>query len=380
MELALVTHKVVIGDGQGRINYEVTHEALRRGHKVTLVSSEVEPELANHSAVTWVRIPVQGFPTELLRNQVFALQSSRWLNQHRDLIDLVLGNGAITWVPVDVNAVHMVHSAWLQSPVHTARVERGPYGWYQWLYTVINATWERRAFEQARMIIAVSDLVRDQICALGVLPNRVRVISNGVQLNEFTPGPRDRRKLGLPDNVPLAIFAGDIRRALKNLDTVLHALTDTPGIHLIVAGSTDNSPYPAMTDRLGLSSRVHFLGFRRDLPELMRAADFFVFPSRYESFSLVLLEAMATGLPVVTARTVGAANLVSPECGVVLEDPNDQHQLAEAMRALAANPEQRLRMGRAGRAVAEMNSFDAMARQYLELLEEMHASETALVE
>ena len=56
MKLALVTHKVVIGDGQGRINYEIAHEALRRGHRVTFVASVVEPELASHNAATWIRI------------------------------------------------------------------------------------------------------------------------------------------------------------------------------------------------------------------------------------------------------------------------------------------------------------------------------------
>ena len=105
----------------------------------------------------------------------------------------------------------------------------------------------------------------------------------------------------------------------------------------------------------------------------MRAADLFVLPSRYESFSLVLLEAMASGLPVITARTVGAAHLVTPACGIILEDPDDTVALVHALRTLAADNKLRETMGCAGRGVAEHHSFDKMAWQYVDLFEEIHA-------
>ena len=66
-----------------------------------------------------------------------------------------------------------------------------------------------------------------------------------------------------------------------------------------------------------------FLGFRQDVDRLYRAADIFAFPSRSESFSLVLLEAIASGLPVVTASTAGAAEILTQDCGMVFDDPDD---------------------------------------------------------
>jgi glycosyltransferase involved in cell wall biosynthesis len=93
------------------------------------------------------------------------------------------------------------------------------------------------------------------------------------------------------------------------------------------------------------SAKVHFLDDRGDVPQLMRAADLFVFPSRYEAFPLVLLEAMASGLPIVTIATAGAADLAGAECGVVVDDPNDVSAFAVALRGLVPYPEKRKRIG-----------------------------------
>ena len=85
-----------------------------------------------------------------------------------------------------------------------------------------------------------------------------------------------------------------------------------------------------MVSQLGLADRVHFLGYRRDIAALMQAADVFVFPSRYEACTLVLLEALAAGLPVITAVTAGGSEIVTPDCGVVLSDSEDMAGLVAA--------------------------------------------------
>jgi hypothetical protein len=122
MKLCIVTHKVVKGDGQGRVNYEVAWEAIRRGDQVTLLASNVAPELQQSSQVHWIYISVKGVPTELLRNLAFSWQSGNWLRKHRCELDLVMVNGAIANASGDVNAVHFVHNSWLRSPLHTFRV------------------------------------------------------------------------------------------------------------------------------------------------------------------------------------------------------------------------------------------------------------------
>lgn len=374
MELCIVSRNIIKGDGQSRVNYEIAWEAIRGGHRLTLLASSVAPELHQNQQVTWIDIPVKGWPTQLLSSLVFSGRSADWLRQHRQDVDILQVNGANTREPADVNAVHFVHSSWLRSPVHPSRLHKNPNSVYQWLYTRLNADWEKKAFQQAKAIVAVSEKVKQELIDIGVPPKQIRTILNGVDLQEFSPGFADRRQLGLPDGVTLALFVGDIRTNRKNLETVLHALARVPELHLAVVGATEKSPYPQLAAKLQLSKRVHFLGYRRDIPELMKAADLFVFPSRYEACTLVVLEAMATGLPIITASTAGGSEIITPECGVVLPDSDNVQALAEVLDLLADNPARRKLMGQAARKAAEQHSWQKMAQSYLDLFEEVNKS------
>jgi glycosyltransferase involved in cell wall biosynthesis len=371
VKLCIVTHKIQKGDGQGRVNYEVAKEVIRRGHHLTLLASDIAPELEESSKVDWVQIQVKSLPTEFVRNFLFAFKSADWLRQHRSQVDLIKVNGAITKADADVNAVHFVHSSWLRSHVHTSRIRRDLYGFYQWLYTAVNARWEKKAFRKAKVVVAVSEKVAQELANIGVPRSQMQVILNGVDLEEFSPGVASRAKLGLPENVTLAMFAGDIRTPRKNLDSVLHALVKVPDLHLAVVGATEGSPFLQLANSLGLDERVHFVGYRRDIAQIMQAVDLFVFPSRYEACTLVLLEAMASGLPVITATATGGAELVTPECGFVLPDSDDTDALATALNRLVSDRQLRLQMGQAARKVAEQHSWTTMAGSYVDLFEEL---------
>lgn len=368
MRIAIATHNLVRGDGQGRVNLHIAHEALSRGHRVVLIATRVDQDLADHPEVEWARVPVSGWPTQLLKNQIFAARAT--LALHRCDPNAVLACGFTCWSRTDLNAAHLVHSSWWRSPVHTRHLRRGPYGWYQGAYTVANAALERVVFRRARAVVAVSRLVANQLD--GVVPPGIPIhtIHNGVDPVEFAPGAEARAQLGLPEEGLLALFVGDIKSPRKNLDGVLRALVGVPRLHLAVAGDPTGSPYPQLANSLGIAERVTFLGFRDDIPRLLRAADIFVFPSRYEPFSLVVLEAMASGVPVVTAATVGATELVG-DAGIVLDDPDDVAGLRNALVSLAADATLREEMGTAGRARAEQHTFQRMAAEYLDLLESL---------
>ena len=371
MRLVIVTHKVVHGDGQGRVNLEIVRAALARGSHVTVVASAVEPGLREHAQLSWLPIPVAGWPSQLLRNQVFALRSARKLRRMRAGADVMLANGFITWVAADVNVVHMVHGAWLRKPAYLfRRWWQSPYAAYQRAYASLNARLERRAFAQARCVVAVSEKTAGELLEIGVPVQKIVTIQNGVDTEEFHPGPGDRARWRLPASTPLFLFAGDLRTRSKGLDTVLRALALTPQGHLAVAGALRDSPLPSLATRLGISDRVHWLGFERDMPTLLRTVDAFVFPSRYESAGLVILEAMASGVPVLTARTAGGAEILGAG-GRVLEDPEDVTTLASWMAELASDPDLRRRMGSAGREIAEAHTWAQMATAYLELIESL---------
>jgi glycosyltransferase involved in cell wall biosynthesis len=367
LKLAIITHRLTQRDGQGRVNYEVVTEAINRNHQVYVLATEIDPIIK--TKVSWIEIPVKGFPTEFIRNLVFSQRSSEWLEKNPAVIDLVIANGTITKAKAAVNIVHFIHNSWLRSPYHIFRSRKDLYGLYQWFYTASNASWEQTTFNQAEALIAISQKIATELEGMNIHRDKIKVIPNGTDITEFCPGLQPRQQWDLPENVPLALFAGDIRFSRKNLDTVLKALCQVPDLHLAVAGITEGSPYLKMAESLGLSNRVHFLGLRQDVPQLMKAVDFLVFPSRYEPFGLVVIEALATGLPVITATTTGASSLVTPLAGIVLSDPDEVSGLATAMGKLADHPQLRVSMGEAARAIAEKHTWSQMAQTYLDLLE-----------
>jgi glycosyltransferase involved in cell wall biosynthesis len=370
MKICIVTPYVIKSDGQGRANYEIVLEAVRCHHQVCLVTRKIDPELCSNPLVEFVSLPVDKFPTELLRGIIFARKSARWLQLHRHKFDVVLACGAVTDSASDVNVIHFVHSAWLRSPAHTWKIRRNLYGAYQWLFTALNAHWEKASLQKTKIVVAVSDNIKCELNEIGVSSDRIRVIYNGVDLDEFTPMSCDRSQFGLPDKVNLALFAGDIRTNRKNLDTVLKALVNVPNLHLAVVGNTERSPYPELAKQLGISDRVYFLGYRRDVAKIMQAVDFFVFPSRYEPFGMVVSEAMATGLPVITTAVSGVAAIITTECGIVLDSPEDPQPLTDALMKLTNDVALRERMGKSARAIAEQHSWRGKSQQYVQLLKE----------
>jgi len=369
MRILLVTHNLVRGDGQGRINYELAHHALRSGHSLTVVADRADSDLVAAGARI-IPIHPRFRKPNLLKVMKFAREANRIVRQAREGCDIVIGNGYVFTEPHDLNLCQFVHGAWINSPVHVSRVSRGPYAWYQYLYTSCNSKWEKLAYAAARFVVAPSQQIRDELIGIGVAEEKVRVIYNGVDLEEFHPGLEDRAALQLPPTGPLALFVGDIRTPRKNLDSVLRAMVSSPALHLAVVGAVDRSPFPQLAGQLGIADRVHFLGFRRDVSQLMRACDMFTFPSRYEAGSLVLLEAMGSALPIVTARSAGGSELISNDAGVVLDSPEDVAGLARAMNHFAGDLQARIRAGQAARRIALDHSWARMAQEYLMLAQE----------
>jgi glycosyltransferase involved in cell wall biosynthesis len=380
MRILIVTHVVRKNDGQGRVNYEIVLAALAAGHTVTLLAAEVAPALLQHPNVRFVQIAESRLPSKLVQYQMFAWRCGAWIRAHRQGFDVIHVNGFIAWARADVNAAHFVHDGWYRCGFYPFRFLRGVYDTYQVLYTLLNVACERWAFRHAQVIVPVSHAVAAEVRALGlgIEPARLQVIHNGVDVDEFAPGAAERARFGLPAAPFMLLFAGDLRMSRKNLDTVLHALVHTAtDVHLTVAGILHNSPYPALVASLGLTARVHFTGLVKDMPALMRSVDAFVFPSRYEPMGLVLLEALAAGLPVITVRTAGGAEVITSRSGIVLDDPNDHTALAAAIARLASDRAYARRLGQAAREVARTLSWQAMAERYLAVYEQVHARRTA---
>jgi glycosyltransferase involved in cell wall biosynthesis len=178
-----------------------------------------------------------------------------------------------------------------------------------------------------------------------------------------------REEFHLPGGL-MGLFVGDIKTSRKNLDAVLKAMSKVPEMHLAVAGALEGSPYPEIVRSMGLTERVTFTGKTTRMAELMRSVNFFVFPSHYEAHPLVILEAMASGLPVIVSRNFGAANYVG-QGGLVYGDSWDVEALVAALQRIAREPQLRASMSTEARRLSLNMNWTHTADAYLAVYEEL---------
>lgn len=223
-----------------------------------------------------------------------------------------------------------------------------------------------------------SDLANWLVRTVGVCPNRVTQICNGVDVQRFHPRGGARRSLG-PNGFapPGTLVIGTVGRmeAVKDQVTLvrafLHLLRIEPGarerVRLVILGDGPLREEAVRLLEAGNAAHLAWLpGERNDIPEIMRGLDVFVLPSLREGISNTILEAMASGLPVVATRTGGNPELVEEgQTGMLVQSAN-AIALAEAIRAYLAEPDILVRHGRAGRRRAETEfGIEAMVKGYL---------------
>jgi len=208
----------------------------------------------------------------------------------------------------------------------------------------------------------ISRLAAERYIAIGAVPAaRLDVVPNAVDTARFRPLPGARaalrRQLGLGDEfVWLAV--GRFEEA-KDYATMIAAfarlIAGRPASRLLLVGKGSLQPdVEARVRAAGLESSVRFLGVRRDVPDLMSAADGYLLSSAWEGMPVVLLEAAAVGLPIVATRVGGVPEVVEDGATGYLAPPGDAEALGRAMeRVEAMAPEERVAMGRRGRSLVE---------------------------
>lgn len=191
----------------------------------------------------------------------------------------------------------------------------------------------------------------------GLRDEDVSVIPNGVAAPPVTEHGAVRRALGIPGGAPVV---GAVARlaSQKRLDRLLSAVHGLPAVHCVIAGDgPEAEALRARAAELGIAERTHFLGFRRDVGDVLDALDLFVVSSDREGMANAMLEAMASGIPVVSSEVSGAAEALAPledgrRPGVVV--PRSEDALAGAIAGLLADPAGRAAMGAAAAEAARL--------------------------
>ncbi len=202
---------------------------------------------------------------------------------------------------------------------------------------------------------------------------RTSVIHNGIDPAPFREAAR--ADLGVPSNAITVGFVGrfvDWKGVLPLADAWRSLATRLPGVHLALVGEGEMEA--EMRSRLEGVERVHWAGFRHDVPSVMRALDILAFPSVMEGFGLAAVEAMAAGVPVIGARAAALPEVVEHEREGLLVPPGDAEGLATAIERLATDSELRRALGAAGRERVEREFTEGrMVDRYESILAEAAA-------
>jgi glycosyltransferase involved in cell wall biosynthesis len=229
------------------------------------------------------------------------------------------------------------------------------------------------------MVVRLADRVivnADALRPRGAAGARTHVIPSGVDTELFRPRPEARgelrARLGIANANPATPVIGTVGRleARKGTALLLEAAAQLvkkglSELRVVVVGDGPlRDELSALAARLGITERVHMLGNRSDVAEVLVALDVFVLPSHSEGMSNALLEAMATGLPVVATAVGGNPEVVSAETTGVLVPPDNAMALADAVLRLVASPGLRAQLGAAARGqVQERHGACAMVRR-----------------
>jgi len=338
-------------------------EQLAARHEIHVFAQEIEhdfPGVSYHSVS-------RPFPKPRWVNQLWFAARTWWLT--RSGFDVVHSHentwhGQIQTVHVRPFRVGVFHG---RSPLRRAlkclEILTSPRLISYWLLEA-----SRFRCRPDRRIIASSESVRDEVLAgypdsaamLGVIPP-------GVDLPTAAPDrPGQRQRLGLPAAVPLALFVGNDYEK-KGLPALLQALVDLPTLHLAVVGNGAHIPaFRKRAESLGVAERVYFLGSQADVGPAYEAADLLIHPTTEDTYAMVVLEALAHGLPVVVSAPAYcgiAADLAHGRQALIVDDPRDPDQLAAAIGRILEDATLATALGQLGREFAQGCGWEIQARR-----------------
>ena len=368
---------------------DLCNRLLQKGHAVDLFAERWRAETLP-AGVTTHRVSARGL-TRWGRTWNFARNSERALLASVRDFDCTVGF---------INTWHhdvLIPQGGVQAASLAANSLRFPAGWRRTAYLLGKSLnpkrWAQRAIEakqydpnRGARIVAVSDMVRGHLETYrGVSRDRVDVIPNAIDADRLIVADRVatrtafRTRFGLGESDLVGLFVGH-NYALKGLGPLLEALAirssrdpDGRPIHLVACGGAEVGPYRALADRLGIGATVHLAGFVDDIRPPFWASDFFVLPSYYDPCSLVVFEALACGLPVITTGCNGAGEVITEgREGFVVPHPDDVEGLATALGRMVDDGD-RARMAVEAARLGREQSFDRHVERLLALFDRVAA-------
>jgi len=341
--VTIIAHDIGPVGGMERVLLELIVGLHELSYEVTVVARTCEVPAGAVARFHRIRGPSRPF---LLAFPSFLVLASLLLARRRR--GIVQATGGIVLAPVDVISVHYCHQVGPTSPSRDSALFR----LNSRLVARAKRVSERLCFyanRRATFVCVSEGVAREMREHYPALAERVITIHNGVDTQRFAPGVHReqaselRAQLGIPPERLLAAFVGG-EWERKGLRSAIAALAEAPGWSLLVAGSGDERHYREYAQSLGVADTVHWLGVRSDVATVYAAADAFVMPTSYETFSLSTFEAAASGLPILATDVNGISELIEDGSNGYVISP-DGHEIAGRLRELAADPHLRALLG-----------------------------------
>jgi UDP-glucose:(heptosyl)LPS alpha-1,3-glucosyltransferase len=364
LRIALVVHDYNRHMGHSRYVAELAAR-FKKDHEVHVFANTFEEP--DPAGITYHHIPAWR-ASALASILSFVLPATALV---RGRFDVVHAQG-LCGLRHNVATAHFCQPGWYDALVQA----NGALTWRQSLSWALITPLERMALAKrsTRRVIAISELVRRDLIRYYGRGDGVRVIYHGVDRELFHPRNRMvcrdrlRSELGVAPGQCLALFVGNLQ---KGAAAAIRAAARVDGVLLALVSGSNPDADRAVACAEGVMDRVVFRRFSKHIDQFFAAADVFIFPTLYEPYGMVISEAMAAGLPVITSHAAGAAELIAHgESGWLTADPWDADQIAEGLRTLTADPGLRQRVGAAARSKIEAYTWDRVAEQTLAVYRE----------
>ena len=334
----LVAADFIKTGGMDRANFALADYLAKQKYQIHLVAYQIDTELLDYSNITFHPVP-KLLNSFFLSGPLLDRFGRFWANRLEKNGTRVVINGG-NCQSSDINWVHYVHAAYTsENRADLLRKIKGYLAHKTFLED------EKKALQSARIIIANSERTKKDIAAnLDVKLERIKTIYYGIDPTIFNPAPVEERTqlryhLNWVQNKSIIVFIGALGDRRKGFDTLFTAwqqlCTDpTWDADLVVIGRGAELPlWQQRTAQADLESRIQFLGFRSDVPDILRAADCLVAPTRYEAYGLGVHEALCCGLPAIVSADAGVAERY-PETlkDLLLPNPDDAVDLVEKLK------------------------------------------------
>ena len=331
--------------GVERVMFECANFLAARGHDVSVIAADFD---ANVLAAGVEKIPVDANSrVPLFRLRRFAAKSPAALEGLNPKADVHAAFGVIS-PPGGAFWVQSVHRAWIEISQRERNLKGRMKQWANPIhpYLLAREKWYFQGRCYARLIALTEQVKADLMRFYNVPSADIDILPNGYSPGEFNIARRDadrlkvRAELGYADSHRVIIFvANELER--KGFGPLMRAMAQLrdDSLRLLVVGRVVPGGYAVEMQRLGIADRVKFVGPSSDVGRYYAASDIFALPTTYEAWGLVIVEAMASGLPVLTSRLAGAAIAVQEgQTGELLNNPRNEGEIAEKLRAILNRP------------------------------------------